>query len=202
MILRVARSVAAVSAVLSVSPVLTASIWHVDDSVSSSGDGKSPATAFKRIQQGIHAASGGDKVIVAEGNYFERIHFPGKNIILSSTNPLSDEVVFDTIIDGDLAGTVVTFDGTETGDCVVEGFTIRDGKAEHGGGIRGGMAELHTQATIRENVITGNVTGGSGGGLPLPGGVPLTVVRFTVCGSVGVVHFIRGVSAQRACPNC
>ncbi len=42
------------------------STWYVDGSVSASGDGKAWATAFRKIQEGIDAASHGDTVILPE----------------------------------------------------------------------------------------------------------------------------------------
>lgn len=140
--------------------------WYVDDSASVSGDGTSWEAAFQSIQEGIDAASDGDTVTVAEGLYVENIHFQGKNIVLTSTEPLNSDVVANTIIDGNQAGSVVTFSGAEVKICVLSGFTVRNGKAEHGGGI---MSEKHwevvwTTAKIQNNIITGN-SGGPAGGL-------------------------------------
>ncbi len=140
-------------------------LWHVDASVESSGDGTSWEKAFKTIQEGIDAASGGDIVTVARGTYVENIHFQGKNIIVPSTDPLDSEVVANTLIDGNQAGSVVTFSGTEDETSVLSGFTIRNGNAEYGGGICAGTEQLHTHATIRNNVITGNSADEDGGGL-------------------------------------
>ena len=143
--------------------------WYVDASVATSGDGTIWDTAFKTIQEGIDAASDGDAVIVAEGTYNERIHFKGKNIIVTSTDPLDPGIVANTIIDGaKKSGSVVNFAGTENDRCVLCGFTVRNGTAENGGGICGGTRETRTRATIENNVISENVaTGeyGRGGGI-------------------------------------
>lgn len=130
--------------------------WHVDDSVSSSGDGKTWATAFKIIREGVDASSDGDTVIVAEGTYYENIHFNGKNIVLTGTDPLDPETVANTVIDGNHAGSVVTFAGTETDACVLSGFTIRNGSAGEGGGIFGGEYPAYTHVAIQNNTIIGN----------------------------------------------
>jgi len=150
-----------------------ASPWYVDGAVSESGDGQSRETAFKKIQEGIDAASEGDTVIVAEGTYVENILFDGKNILLTGADPLDPDVVATTIIDGNKSGSVVTFAGTEDETCVLSGFTIRNGRASdelglYGGGICGGMwpEENYTHATIRNNVITDN-SAYRGGGLAL-----------------------------------
>jgi parallel beta-helix repeat protein len=130
--------------------------WFVDKKVSVSGDGRSWQTAFKTIQEAIDAAPHGDVVVVAEGTYVENVRFNGKNITLRSTDPLSPQVVDATIIDGNQAGSVVTFSGTEDETCVLSGFTIKDGRAERGGGISGGTFDKRTRATIRNNTIAGN----------------------------------------------
>ena len=138
---------------------------YVDDSVSSSGNGASWETAFKTIQEGIAAASPGDTVIVAEGTYVENIEFKGKNIVLTSTDPLNPTVVAATIIDGKQSGSVVTFSGTEDETCVLWGFTIQNGLAEHGGGLCGGTYYDRTHAKIQYNVIRDNRARQAGGGL-------------------------------------
>ena len=153
------KSILLKAATLSVSFALTsaaAATWYVDDSVATSGDGRSCETAFKKIQEGIDAASDGDMVIVAEGTYVENIQFNGKNIVLTSTDPVSPQVVDATIIDGNEAGSVVTLAGTEDETCVLSGFTIKDGMVERGGGISGGTFDKRTRATIRNNTIAGN----------------------------------------------
>ncbi len=130
--------------------------WYVDASVSSPGDGTSWGTAFKTIQQGIDAVSHGDTVIVAEGTYVENIRFKGKNIVLTSTDPLNAAIVEKTIINGGKAGSVVTFAGAEEETCVLCGFTIQNGLAGDGAGICGGGSDQHTHATIQNNVVADN----------------------------------------------
>ena len=84
---------------------------------------------YTTIQAAINAAvSGADTVIVAEGTYIENISFGGKNIVLMSIDPNDPAVVAATIIDGGNVNSVVTFGGTETSDCVLAGFTIRNGQ--------------------------------------------------------------------------
>ncbi len=144
---------------------LPAVTWYVDDSVSSSGDGESWQTAFQTIQEGIDAAGEGDTVIVAEGTYAENIQFNNKNITLRSTDPSDPTIVANTVMDGEQSGAVVTFAGTEDETCIMQGFAIRNGIAEYGGGICGGTDGNRTHATLRYNRIIGNEAREGGGGL-------------------------------------
>jgi hypothetical protein len=170
----------------SVSLVLSAAAaapWYVDDSVGSSGNGTSWATAFKTIQAGIDAASDGDQVVVEQGSYTENIAFGGKNITLQSTDPADWSVVKATIIDGNQAGAAVTFAGTEDETCVLSGFTIRNGEADTGAGICGGTADKHTLATIENNFIADNAARFGGGGLAYCDG---TLRRNVISGNSGL----------------
>ncbi|MDP2895843.1 MAG: choice-of-anchor Q domain-containing protein [bacterium] len=140
-------------------------VWYVDASRAESGDGSSWVTAFNKIQDGINTASDGDTVMVAQGIYVENIHFNGENTVLRSTDPLNPDVVANTIIDGNQAGSVVTFVGTENEACVLSGFTIRNGKSQFGAGVCGATGPPGTRATIENNTIAGNSGGFAGGGL-------------------------------------
>ena len=133
--------------------------WYVDRSVASPGDGRTPETAFGKIQEGIDGASDGDTVIVFKGIYGENIRFNGKNIVLTSTNPLAPEVVIQTVIDGRRLTCAVGFLGTENETCVLSGFTIRNGSADAGGGIFG----RGTHATVKNCLVTENLAGYGGG---------------------------------------
>ncbi len=150
-----------------------AATWYVDGSIEKSGDGASWATAFQTIQEGINTASGKrrDTVLVAEGTYLENIRFNGKNIALTGTDPLNPAIVANTIIDGNQAGSVVTFSGTETEACVLSGFTIRNGLAIEGAGVRGGPSWGRTHATVERNAIVGNSAQANGGGIANSEGV-------------------------------
>ncbi len=121
---------------------------------------------YSTIQGAIDAPTHGDEIIVSPGAYYENINFNGKNIVLRSTNPTSATVVSSTIINGGGSGSVVTFSGTELATCMLSGFTITNGNAQRGGGIRG----YGTHATIQYNNIQFNLASAGteealGGGL-------------------------------------
>ncbi len=113
------------------------------------------------IQSAIDAAVAGDTVLVAPGTYFENINFRGKAITVESDQ--GPEV---TIIDGNLAGSVVTFSSGEGPASVLRGFTLQRGNAsgiygDYGGGVR----IKGSSPTIQGNIITNNTACGSGGGI-------------------------------------
>ncbi|HML73902.1 MAG TPA: S8 family serine peptidase [Anaerohalosphaeraceae bacterium] len=82
---------------------------------------------FDMIQEAIDAAFHADTVIVRIGTYNENINLLGKNITVESTNPLNWTTVANTRIDAKGIGTVVTFASGETSQCILSGFTIRNG---------------------------------------------------------------------------
>ena len=63
---------------------------------------------YSTIQDATNAASGGDTVKVAPGTYVEIINFKGKAITVKSTGGAGM-----TVIDGNYAGSVVTFSKDE-----------------------------------------------------------------------------------------
>ncbi len=143
--------------------VSTTDTWYVDASVPSSGDGTTPGTAFKTIQEGINATLPGDIVIAAEGTYQECIDFGGKAITVRSQDPSVPDVVDGTVIDGLSMGRVITFNSDEGPDSVLCGFTITGGWAtsEGGGGILcNGASPVIANNVIRNNrIMTGNGAG-------------------------------------------
>jgi hypothetical protein len=125
------------------------------------------------IQNAINTASNGDVILVEPGTFTENINFQGKQITVKSTG--GHEV---TIIDGNSAGPVVTFDSWEQRETILEGFTIQNGVGKkidgldygHGGGIlcRG------SSPTIKGNIIRDNQADNSTSGLfGLGGGICL-----------------------------
>lgn len=137
------------------------------------GDGGYPA-----IQDAIDASVDGDEIIVEPGVYYENIEFLGKDIILRSIDPLDQDVVTSTVIDGQGLLPVVTFDGTEGTTCVLSGFTIRNGLGHEfifdrgneviieywGGAIQGNVTEAQVDhCRFRENRAHSGMTAWLGG---------------------------------------
>ena len=173
---------------------------------------------YANIQTAINASTNGDEIIVSPGTYVENINFGGKNITLRSTEPTNPSVVASTVINGNNAGSVVTFSGSELTTCVLSGFIITNGYATQGGGIcgDGSMATIENNniignstygsypyrrgggiykcnGTIRNNIISGN-TARAGGGVYECGG---SILNNTICGNSassygGGLHYCNG----------
>ncbi len=118
-------------------------------------------TAQPTIQAAITAAAPGDTVLVLPGTHVETIDLLGKAITVRSAGGAAV-----TTIDGNQAGSVVTFANGEPLACVLEGFTITNGLGVTvaGNGARataGGIQCTNASPTIRSCVVTGN-QGGTG----------------------------------------
>ena len=118
---------------------------------------------YPTIQAGIDAAWHGDVVLVANGTYTgsgnKDLDFNGKAITVTSENGAEN-----CIIDCENDGRGFYFHSGETEESVVNGFTIRNGSANKGGGI---FCE-DSSPTVQNNNISGNSAdspGSSGGGI-------------------------------------
>jgi M6 family metalloprotease-like protein len=128
--------------------------------------GRSWSTACKTIAAGLNQAFPGYEVWVKAGTYNERVTmkpniamyggFIGTEGARAQRNP----TVNFTIIDGQSTGTTVSA-GSAVSNSVIDGFVIRNGKAQSGGGINCTASSL----TISNNQITGNTATNTGGGI-------------------------------------
>ena len=102
---------------------------------------------FSTIQAALDEGTWIDWVCVAPGTYEEDLSFPPWDIHLESMDGSSA-----TVIDGSGEGSVVEiFDGTSLAT-TIEGFTIRGGAADMGGGLR----LDHSSATLIDVVVREN----------------------------------------------
>jgi len=133
------------------------------------------------IQAGINGAVHGDTVVVHPGTYVENIDFIGKAIaVIGADGPDS------TIIDGNQAGSVVTFGSGELTNSILEGFTITDGSGtyldSYWGYGGGGIYCEGSAPTIQYNNITDNAAN-NGGGIALLLGSHATIRHNSIFGN-------------------
>jgi len=131
-------------------PKVWAKTWHIMND----GSGDAPT-----IQAGVDSADSGDTVLVGPGTYYESIVSLGNGVSL-----ISMEGSEATVIDAARAGSVIQV----SGDATIEGFTLKNGLAQNGGGISARVGANYI--IIRGNVITMNTAGlqtdsGFGGGV-------------------------------------
>jgi hypothetical protein len=134
------------------------------------------------IQKAIKAAPcTGATICVLPGTYTELINFLGKPInLVSSGGPLV------TFLNGGGSGSVVTFASAEGKDSILNGFTIRNGKAGYGAGIY----IKEASPTIRNSILSGNTatgTYGRGGGIGVIGAQAHPIINCT--------QFLRNTSS-------
>jgi len=87
---------------------------------------------YTTIQDGIAAANDGDIVLVYPGTYVENINFNGKLIVVGSLFYTTQDPSYieQTVIDGNEAGSVVTFENGEDTTAILTGFTITQGSGK------------------------------------------------------------------------
>jgi len=143
---------------------------------------------FPAIQSAINAAANGDTIIVSPGRYVENIDFLGKAITVQSIEPLDEEVVESTVIDGGASGPCVKFINKEGSDSVISGFTITNGYAsgdfwpDHSGG---GIECWNSSPTISYNVIKVNSAAYDGGGIYCSNGAAAVISNQIAGNSAG-----------------
>jgi Right handed beta helix region len=144
------------------------------------GSGDAPT-----IQAGVDSSADGDTVLVAPGNYFERVSINGQGITLRSD--LGPQAT--TISGGgepSLWPVVTIHDWHHVGP-VVEGFTITGGNTVWPSALGGGVSCEDGVPILRGNVIRGNEAG-IGGGLQIGSSANALVLENVIEDNVGTTY--------------
>jgi hypothetical protein len=112
---------------------------------------------FASIQAAINSVMISGIIEVQPGTYYENISYYGKTIVLTSTDPNDPNVVDTTVIDGNSLGNVVTLNNGEDENCVIAGFTIRNGATT-------GIYSPLSEPLVRNCVVKSNQVGIEGAG--------------------------------------
>lgn len=121
---------------------------------------------FSSIQEAILAAVDGDTVLVAPGTYVENIDFSGREITVVSSGGADL-----TTIDGSACTTgmstcsVVTFDGGEGPDALLDGFTLTGGLGSDSPAEGGGVYCNNFSNPTLTNLVISDNTAFRGGGV-------------------------------------
>ena len=123
-----------------------------------------PSKNYNTIQIGIDTANTGDTVLVAPGTYQENINFRGKSILVTLYYLMNGDstYIYNTIIDGNNSGTVVTFNSSEDSTSQFIGFTVINGLTQvtDGGGIY-----CYKSSPVLKNLRINNNSAVHGGGI-------------------------------------
>lgn len=141
------------------------------------------------IQQGIDNSENGGVVLVDPAVYCEALNFGFKKIELRSTAGASVTTIDrSAAVSGNI--TVVTIEGPQGRETVLDGFTITG--ATRGGGAR----YLAASRVIRNNIISGNTITNGEGSRATRACLHFVCCRFTVGGKRATQH------VERATPWC
>lgn len=111
---------------------------------------------YGSIQEAIMGAEDGETILVSNGTYYEKnINFYGKDVILKSENGAAS-----TIIDAGSSSTIFNM-GTTGTDPIVDGFTLKNGKSDHGGA----MKVSSSKPTIKNCIVENNTASYNGGAI-------------------------------------
>ncbi len=137
------------------------------------------------VQQGIRTVGNADTVLLMPATYVEIIDFAGRNITVGSLMASGGDSSYipQTVLDGDGAGSVVTFATAEDSTARLVGLTITGGMAENGGGVY----VYGAAPVVSHCVIASNAASGMGGGLFCGGGASPSVMNVTLVGNSAAV---------------
>ncbi|GIV20849.1 MAG: hypothetical protein KatS3mg023_2600 [Armatimonadota bacterium] len=160
---------------LGMSSPLCAKVVYVSPQGDDLQDGLSWTTAKRTVTAALQTALPGDEVWVRYGVYDERITlqsgvslyggFRGTESSLSErpTFPRPQPDPYETVLDGNQGGSVVTSPDSADQAFRLDGFTIRNGKAEYGGGLY--LTASANLLTVANCTIAHNSATYDGGGV-------------------------------------
>jgi len=146
-----------------------AAVLYVKKTGSDSWAGTSWQAAKKTVKAALGIATSGDQVWVAAGLYVERIKLPA-GVKLYGGFPANggawesrDGLANETTLDGNLTGVVVTVADGAGRDTVVDGFTVKYGRSDAGGGVYlNNASPTIINNRIRQNSASGYTATGGG----------------------------------------
>ncbi len=113
------------------------------------------------IQLAIDISNDNDVIVVSPGIYSENITIQDRDIVLKSKyyDDFNFDIIEETIIDGGNSGSVLSFIDCYSSSGTVGGFTLRNGNATYGGGIK----IIDSHPTLEFLLITENIASKGGG---------------------------------------
>ncbi|MCK9400235.1 MAG: T9SS type A sorting domain-containing protein [Bacteroidales bacterium] len=133
-----------------------------------SGTRKYVPDDYPTIQEAINSINAVDSVIVRPGFYQENLVITNKVVKLFSEYIFTNDtaVISQTIIDGNQANTAIYINNNNFQLCVINGFTIQNGRSDWGGGI---MCWENSTVRIENCHVRNNFSTGYGGGIATAG---------------------------------
>ncbi|MDO8587550.1 MAG: DUF1565 domain-containing protein [Armatimonadota bacterium] len=197
-------AIAVLLILINAAPALSATVY-VRPTGNNANDGLSWNSPKLTVQAGIDAAFalGGGEVWVAAGAYNKRVTMqPGVALYGGFAGVETAIAERDwkrnvTVLDGKEQGSVVTISTGLGPGVVLDGFTIKNGRAVNGGGIEC----QNSSATISNNVISGNTASGAGGGIHCDGDLYSVVIvrneiKSNTAASGGGIACVGGESSE------
>ena len=155
---------------ITVYPPIT--VWYVDGSRSSSGDGKSESTAFKTLKEAINNAPDGSTIYIMPSTYVG-----DDNVGLTINKNLNLEKLGDgeVILDAQGLKRILNVNAQSLN---ITGITFKNGKDEHGGGAIAFNSDLNN-SIIDSIFINNSANYGDGGAIYFNGNLNNVTLKGT-----------------------
>jgi len=164
---------------------------------SNSGNCQSATEPCQSVGYALSQSLPGDEIFVAQGTYTENLAVNTGIALMGgyeSEGWTRDVNNFETILDGNQSGSVLTFQGPSEG-MALDGFTVTGGNATMGG-MGGGVTVDEASPSIRNTTIISNQASADGAGIYISGGMPTIesseVSMNTASGCCGGIHVGNG----------